>query len=438
MLKRSKIISLMLTAGVLTSMLAGCSKTDSQSVQNNTGNQSNTAKQVNLKFAIWDYVKAPEYKQIIDAFQTDNPNIKVEPLEISAQEYGDKVTILLASGDNTDVIGIKDMPSYSNYAQKKQILSIDDYIAKDKVDLNAYNGVSDSIKLDGKLYALPYRSDFWVLYYNKDIFDKAKVSYPTNDMTWSQFRDLAKKLTNGSGNDQVYGAYVHTWKSAVMDWAVANGKGTLIDGKYEFLKPAYDIFLPMQDQDKSIMPLGTAKASSANYTGQFETGKAAMLPMGTWFTGTLITDKKAGKHNVNWGMVSIPHFDGAKAGTTFGNVTPIAINSASKNKDEAWKFVKFLGTEKAATILAKNGVMPAYRNDSIMKTYTTLEGFPADSNKALETSHVALEFPPDKNGAAIDKILQEEHELIMIDKNSIDAGIASMNKRVQETINSNK
>jgi multiple sugar transport system substrate-binding protein len=433
MKKSLRLLTLLVATSVSASVLAGCGKKEETS---NTTAGTTAKKEVTLKFAVWDYAKAPEYKQIIDSFQADNPNIKIEPLEISSQEYGDKVTIMLASGDNTDVITIKDMPSYSNYAQKKQILAIDDYISKDKVDLAAYNGVAESIKLDSKLYALPFRSDFWVLYYNKGLFDKANVPYPTNDMTWTQFRETAKKLTSGQGNDQVYGAYLHTWKSTVMDWAVANKKGTLTDGKYEFLKDAYNVFLPMQNEDKSIMPLGTAKAASAHYSGQFESGKAAMVPMGTWFTGTLISDKKAGKHNVDWGMVAIPHFDGAKAGTTFGNVTPIAINSSSKNKDEAWQFAKYLGTEKAANILAKNGVMPAYRNEAIMNTYNTLEGLPKDSKKALETSSVALEFPPNANGAAIDKILQEEHELIMIGKNNVDTGIASMNKRVQEVLNS--
>jgi multiple sugar transport system substrate-binding protein len=345
---------------------------------------------------------------------------------------------MIAGGEQADIIALKDMPSYSNYAKNKQLAPLDDYIAKDKVDLKNYNGITDSIKLDSKLYALPYMSDFWLMYYNKDIFDKAKVSYPASDMTWRQYSDLTKKLTSGSGNTQVYGGYTHTWKSAVIDFAVANKKGTLVDGKYEFLKPAYDVFLPMQNQDKSVMPLGTAKASSASYQGQFETGKAATVLMGTWFISQLIADKTTGKHNVNWGVVPVPHFEDGKAGDTFGNVTPVAINTNSKEKDAAWKFVKYLGTEKGAKIIANRGKMPAYRDTAIMDTFSSIAGFPTDSKKALQTTNVALEFPPDKNGAAIDKILQEEHELIMIGKNTVDQGIANMNKRVQEVINSSK
>jgi multiple sugar transport system substrate-binding protein len=427
MKKSLKLFPVILAAIFILSTFTGFAKTASSRPAEKT---------IKLRFAVWDYSLAPEYKEVIDAFQAENPNIKVEALDTPATGYNDKLTIMLASGDTTDVIALKDMPSYSNYVQKKQIVNLINYMIKDRMNVNDYQGLAGNLKINGMYYALPYRSDFWVLYYNKDLFDKAKVAYPTNNMTWTDFRNTAKKLTSGSGNNQVYGAYIHTWKSAVIDWAVADGKGTLTDGKYEFLKPAYDVFLPMQNVDKSIMPLGIAKASSANYKGQFETGKAALLPMGTWFLGTLITDKKNGLHNVNWGVATIPHFDKAKQGTTFGNVTPVAINSLSKNKDAAWKFVKFISSEKAAMIFAKHGIMPAYRNEAVMKVFNSLDGLPAGSQEALKTTKVALEFPPNVKGAAIDKILQEEHELIMINNNSVDAGIATMNKRVQEVLNS--
>ena len=47
---------------------------------------------------------------------------------------------------------------------------------------------------------MPFRSDFWVLYYNKDLFDKAGVEYPSNDMTLEDYDALARKMTSGSGD----------------------------------------------------------------------------------------------------------------------------------------------------------------------------------------------------------------------------------------------
>ena len=55
-------------------------------------------------------------------------------------------------------------------------------------DESKFNGVLDQLTAeDGNYYAVPFRSDFWVVYYNKDIFDQAGIEYPTNDMTMADF-----------------------------------------------------------------------------------------------------------------------------------------------------------------------------------------------------------------------------------------------------------
>ena len=42
-------------------------------------------------------------------------------------------------------------------------------------------------------------------YYNKDLFDKAGVEYPSNDLTMEDYDALARKMTSGSGDTKVYG-----------------------------------------------------------------------------------------------------------------------------------------------------------------------------------------------------------------------------------------
>ena len=93
-------------------------------------------------------------------------------------------TELSGSGSDFDVVTVKDVPGYATLVQKGSILSLDDYISKDGVDLSKYAGVTDQVTVDGSLYELPFRNDFWVLFYNKDLFDAKGVAYPTNDMTF--------------------------------------------------------------------------------------------------------------------------------------------------------------------------------------------------------------------------------------------------------------
>lgn len=92
----------------------------------------------------------------------------------------------------------------------------------------------------------------------------------------------------------------------------------------------YDRALRMQ-KDQSQMDFGTAKSTKVTYQSQFENSKAAMMYMGSWYMGTLLTNIDDGKTNVEWGIAEIPQQEKGKA-TTFGSPTSFAINKNSKNK----------------------------------------------------------------------------------------------------------
>lgn len=393
------------------------------------------AKEVTLRYVLWDYSMSPEYKETIEAFEAKNPDIKIEVVDVAAKDYIDKLTIMLSAGEDVDVFAIKDMPGYSNFVARKWLEPLNAYMEKDGLDPAIYSGLMDEIKIDGNYYGLPFRSDAWILYYNKEIFDKAGVAYPTNDMTWQEFREKAKAITSGSGNNKIYGAYIHIWKALAMNLGVQQGEYTLADGEYDFLAPGYELYLGMMYEDKSVMAYGEAVTSSAHYRTQFQAGKTGMIYMGTWNIGQMISDGKAGKHNIKWGIVKSPHWPGQESGTAIATVTPLGINADSDKKEAAWKFIKFVGGEEGAKIYAKHGVLPALKTGDVLGVYTNADGFPKNAKAALETSATYLEFPPVPDARAIDKILQEEHELIMIKENSIEDGIAAMERRVADVVN---
>lgn len=173
-------------------------------------------------------------------------------------------------------------------------------------------------------------SDFWVVYYNKDLFDKAGVEYPSNDMTFDQYDELARKMTSGSGSEKVYGAHYHTWRSAVQLFGILDGKNNVVGGNYDFLKPTYERILKEQE-DGIVMDYATLKTSSTHYSGVFYNNSVAMMNMGSWFIATQIEKVKSGEsQSTNWGIVKYPHPDGVEAGTTLGTITSLAVNQKSK------------------------------------------------------------------------------------------------------------
>jgi multiple sugar transport system substrate-binding protein len=394
------------------------------------------ADKIKLKFVLWDLSQTTYIQPVLDAYKAKNPNVEFELINIPANEYTQKTAVMLAGGDDSDIISIKDIPSYAGMVAKNQLESLNSFVTKSKLDLKQYSGVTDQITVDKKLYALPFRSDVWIMYYNKDAFDKMKVAYPTNDMTWDQYAALARKVANGEGVDRVYGSHYHTWRSTRELPSVQDGKNSIIANDYSYMKPYYQMVLDLQ-KDKTVMDFASLKVGNIHYSGVFYNGQIAMLPMGSWFIGTLISKTKDGTNTQkNWGIVKYPHPAGVPAGTTAGTITSLAINAKSPNKAAAWDFIKFFGGPEGATILAKLGTLPAIRNQAVLDAIKKVEGFPQDKNsaEALATKTVRLELPMHPKAADIEKILNQEDELIMTESETIDQGLANMSKRVKETL----
>src|SRR4051812_44848538 len=256
-MKKSLVLLFVLLLS-LSSVMVGCSSKDTASTETKNG-------KITLKVTVWNYDTTPEFKALFEAYQKENPNVKIEPVDIEAAQYDQKLTTMLAGNDDSDVLTMKNLIGYSNYAYRGQLKDMTAYAKS--LDGEKYQGMLENMKDDnGKIYALPYRNDFWVLYYNKKLFDQAGVKYPEN-LTWDEYRETAKKLTSGSGDTKVYGAYNHVWRSITNATAAAQEVGkpnALIKGDYSFLTKMYKVFKGMQE-DKSVLDYGTAKSTNTTY-----------------------------------------------------------------------------------------------------------------------------------------------------------------------------
>lgn len=431
-----KVTALTCVAACTISMLGGCSspapKTESAPAQGTTAAGAAEGP-VEITFTVWDYETTDYWKVLVEAFEKENPDIKVKVTDIGGTDYDTKIPVLLSSGDTSDVITIKSMPIYTSLVEKNQLLPLNEMVTASGLDMAPYRGADEGIKIDDKLYGLPFRNDYYLLYYNKTIFDNAGIEYPSNDMTWDEYRELAKKLTTGEGNDKVYGAYLHTWPGSLYRWGM-DAEHSMDSGNYDFLKETYDLFLAMQNEDKSIMDYGTLKTGNIHYSGPFYKEQVAMETMGTWFANLIINTKNKGETSVNWGAVKAPHFEGQDPNVAVSNPTPIAINKNAAHPEEAWKFVQFMCAETGADILASLGTLPAYQNEKTINTLVNVEGMPEGFKEAIDVESFVLECQMIPQAGAVDKVIAEEHDLIMLGANPVEDGLATMSKRVQEVL----
>ncbi len=389
---------------------------------------------VTLKWALWDWDKVAYYKPLIEAYQAKHPNVKFEPVDLGSQDYQQMISTQLTGGSkDIDIVTVKDVPGYANLVRAGSISDLSGFMKEQKVDPAPFGGLIEELTIDGKIYALPFRSDFWVVYYNKDIFDKAGVSYPTNDMTWAQFDQIATKLAGGMGANKTYGALLHTWRSTVQLPGILDGEHTLVDGEYAFLKPWYERALALQ-KEGAIPSYASLKTSNTHYSALFFNGTIGMLPMGTWFIGTQIAKVKSGESkSKNWGIVKFPHPDGVAAGTTAAQIAGLAVNANSDHKQAALDFIKFASGPDGAKIVADTGTIPAQRTDDVGAKIAALPGFPQDeaSKAALKAGKSFLEMAVNPNAAKIEVVLNRAHDSIMTDNISIDDGLKEMTDGVK-------
>ena len=384
-----------------------------------------------LTVSVWNDEGTPEFKALFDGYEAANPDVDIEPVDILADDYPQKVTTMLAGGDTTDVLTMKNVIDYARYANNGQLQEINGVV--DTVGKDDLAGL-DAFDIDGKYYAAPYRQDFWLLYYNKELLKAAGVEEP-KDLTWDEYTALAQKLTTEEGGKKVYGTYHHIWRSVVQAIAAAQNNGDQISGEYSFFEDQYNTALELQ-KSGATLDFGTAKSQKTSYRTMFETGQAAMMPMGTWYIAGVLQAKKDGKTSVDWGLAPLPQKDSNGKVSTFGSPTAFAVNKNAAHSEEARKFIEWAAGEEGAKAISKIGVVPALQNDAVTDTYFQLEGLPTDelSKKAFSPDETALEMPVSDKSAATDKILNQEHDLIMVGERSVADGITEMGKRVKSDV----
>lgn len=432
-----KQIACMLAFATMLTGLVGCGA--KPAANENPGSNSETTsvsqptdEKVTLKISVWDYATSPDFDNLATAYKAKHPNVEIEYIDTPSAEYNTKLGVMLNSGSDLDVVWVKDGDTVASMAQKGQLADLTEMAKKDNIDLSKYSGSVERFVIDGKMVAMPVSCGYYVLYYNKDIFDAANIAYPTNDMTWTEFEDLAAQLTSGEGADKKYGALFHTWNACVQNWGVADGKHTVMDDDLSFMKPYYEMVLRMQNETKSCMDYATLKTSSLHYSNLFLQGNIAMMPMGSWFMLNAISAAERGETSVNWGVATLPHAEGVEAGYTVGSVTPLVIPENCKNKEAAWDFIKFVSSEEGAKVYAENGSLPAMNDESTLQILAARKGMPEGVAEALKIKNISFDRPIDPKIGEVNQMLNEQHSLIMLGEIGVDEGIAAMEKNSKE------
>lgn len=203
-----KLSHRLIPATVAVLLAAGCATS-------NPPASSDSGDSADISFSFWGTnSEAASLKAIAAAFEKANPGTKVTTNWIQA-DYEQKLQTSIAAGTQSTVMEISNT-SLAGFAPS---------FAEQQVDAGKFvqPNISESLKYDGKYYAMPFTAKPKVMAINVDAFKAAGIPLPsaTTPLTLEEYRDIAAKLSHGEGKSRVYGASNLWFKG----WLTAAGGG---------------------------------------------------------------------------------------------------------------------------------------------------------------------------------------------------------------------
>ncbi|MCP2325121.1 ABC-type glycerol-3-phosphate transport system substrate-binding protein [Hamadaea flava] len=191
---------------------------------------------------------------------------------------------------------------------------------------------------DGKQYCVPLNVAYWVMFYNKKVFDDAGLQPPK---TWADMMDAAVKL-KAKGVTPFYGTsqlFSFVWFQQLLigqDPQLYNDLGT---GKAKFTDPGV---VKVMEQWKSLIDSGYMSDPGDKTEPQelLKSGKVAMAPFGTWFNTSMT--QVGLKPGTDYGMFTIPNLNPANTkNTLLFESGPLCVLDKAPDKAASLKFAQW-------------------------------------------------------------------------------------------------
>ncbi len=302
-----------------------------------------TMEEVTLTWGMWGSPEEIETHQLVaDAYMEAHPNVTVE---LWAQPWGDyftKLQTLWAAGDAESIPDVLFLFPVPSYAADGVLENLDPYIAESGMDLSDYwSGTLDTTSYEDSVYGFARDIGLEVLYYNKDHFDEAGLSYPDDSWTWDDLRSAAETLTvtSAAGRVERYGLGMEGGKYG--QFLISNGGG-LFDDTFnpsecllsspesieavEFIAGMMNDEIAMRDAN-----LNQAGGDSA----VFQSEQVSMIIQNA---SRVPAFNAAG---MNYDVAPVPTAPGGVRATGAAGAA-WTMSALSSHKDAAWNYIQFL------------------------------------------------------------------------------------------------
>ena len=327
-----------------------------------------------VKITMWhgeaDY-SAKAYNVLVAQWNKANPNIHVTAVFDGGSDYAlQKTLTAIAGGKYPDITYI--FGSWAaNIIKSSKVVQLNDLIAKDSsFDWKDFWPAEQlAATVDGKIVGIPALVDNLAIVYNKKLFDKAGLSYPTAQWTWDDFRAAAKKLTIPA-KTQFGWAYpadasedtVWHWEAMLWDY---DGDILTPDNKQAAFNAAPGVqALTMLGDMASVDHSVYIDTTNTKIQQAFNNGHIGMLVTGPW--------DLPGFPNVQFGVQVMP----ANHQTISGPDDWVILNNGTDRVNASWAFLKwFTGAQQQMYYGLQTGALPIRQSQQKLqpdfRTYLT-------------------------------------------------------------------
>ncbi|OGC08178.1 hypothetical protein A2230_05425 [candidate division WOR-1 bacterium RIFOXYA2_FULL_36_21] len=321
---------------------------------------------------------ANDIREVLKSFEDANPKIKVNVTVLDWGAAWTKITTAATSGDTPDIVqlGSTWVGSISGMGALWEVSDkVSELGGKDAFVPAAW--ATSGILGSGKTTAIPWIVDARALYYRTDVLKKVGLT-PKDFDTWNSFKESLQKIKDA--NLTIEGLEIAPFgMPGKNDWNVVHNLSPWIWGAGgDFL--AKDLTTSIINTSQALegvtfyvnlfktglVPKEFLEFNTAQVSSHFNNGSVAVYFDGPYEVKTLTTPPSQGGASDsvtarNFGV--LPYPKGGNGRFTFVGGSNLAIFKASKNKEAAWKVVKYLTSDTNAQLAYTKacGFLPAYK-----------------------------------------------------------------------------
>lgn len=426
-----KAIACCLAVAALSTVCVGC--------QNNGTNGGSNAPAAKTKVDFW-YLWTGDgdttLQNIAKEYNAKSDKYEVKCLSTPDQQ---KITAAISAGNGPDLTDDFN-GSIGKLAAAGVMEPLDDYISKTNYDMADFVPAAiDSMKMDGKIYAMPCNINFSALYYNKTILKDA--GYTEAPKTLEEMYEMAVKTTkvNKDGTIDTLGFPDFPNVYYLGNFNIAAGGGWYTDDSKASAANDAGNTLALKLIADYRQKFGVANitkfASGAKYldpTDPFLMGKQTFRVDGPWMGKNI---KETFKVDIDYGVTYIPYPAGKEdlKARALVSSSILYIPSNAKNKDGAWDFLSYLvGKEGMQKFTVGGGDFPA--RISSLSTDEFKKSYDSDFYAELAKSPNLVSTKNNPKASEYETTISEQAELCMNLKQDIPTTLNNINKKGVEVL----